>query len=1231
MSKSLARSRSKSKSKSKSKSFTQSSRPFSARPMLISQTHRRRAATAQGVGSLLMLQRARVLNDGTIRPSTSSSSLSFASSSVSYKPASDPVHFRATPSIDLRNDFGSTMRELDEQDPRAFLFRQLSTLENSRSEPPKFGQWVHTYFDDKFDYNSLSIRTDMKIREAAHLSKRGLHPQHAVACLSAMHLCEELERMTRIAPGIRKAVENVLRATFMVPSFRTTPLPTLDQLLKLPTYFDAANEHYSKLKRELGVRPVLMAKLEKLQNERELEARVLNRACDKWANHILRNIIYRWKSEIEMNDKRMLMGKYLLAMTYLKPSTVFKKWKDWYMRAKADRVKSKWSNTKRDLEKLKEETSLKANRCKDLAQQVRQLKLANDKVKKELKKQQLILHMPARQRKILGKVVACFGRCIKACNKTFVDTIDSSVEDLTSGGLQNVRLANLFSFKHGQYLPFLKYCEEDKFDENVEAEIRAWKPGKLKSREHSRCFEPLNTRAGKILRKFVNYSLMNMGVMYGHEEEGENFDDEATKNDDEKQQNLEKYEKGEKHDHKHHKHHEYRSKPRMGRYITLENLTNLEIPKSASFLKKETARLKRLKEKEDETGVIVQVMSQYCGMRVHVDDAVVNETRSFALLAEIFSMHYPSIGIGANGVDEFLQNLLETKVKHSWRKYQSDIDDMLEFTPWHYSHKKLVEKSAGMVTCLNVAKVASNQISDILKKAYADRRQYRKFSSSLIEVCWQSLCTTILARKVRVEEDIDDGTYTTVRKDQVENEFRKLGIVSETEKEETCAEFKKILKTRIRDVRRIFQFYAASADSGGVTDIDHQEAWKFVKDCRLQKDRKALPSVRVDLIFQSCTIDHSKKGLDRVRHVTQELEAVQFVEFMARLAHHRYSKGTWTQRFQKMLNEDILPNACSVDIDVFRERIAGDKCKAVQKKHRHNLEIIYKEYSADDQSMESLGSLDTMNANELVTCCRDFKLVGPLLSERALRVLFAYVQHDEELIKEMETAGRAATVHDAGDDDEMVYAEFVESMMAVGAQLYPDPYNVLNIRIDQFVTRDLINKALKMIRFNGKGLKKIRRGSLDKSPLRKGTSSNRGSFHEDAQRGGGSGSRRGSFSTSRRPSFADEMRRKSFSGKDMMEAAAKAAALVTTPSQDDEASPLPKKFKRTERSTEDRINSAMMRSAMGSIGNDLSSFTNGEDDTDDPGGMTTEGLSGDADISDFIENIAKIEKELAKE
>ena len=50
---------------------------------------------------------------------------------------------------------------------------------------------------------------------------------------------------------------------------------------------------------------------------------------------------------------------------------------------------------------------------------------------------------------------------------------------------------------------------------------------------------------------------------------------------------------------------------------------------------------------------------------------------------------------------------------------------------------------------------------------------------------------------------------------------------------------------RIRDLKRIFTFYCAANEGGDATTMDNTEYWKFVKDCKLQKDRKALPSVRV--------------------------------------------------------------------------------------------------------------------------------------------------------------------------------------------------------------------------------------------------------------------------------------------------------------------------------------------------------------------------------------------------
>ena len=278
---------------------------------------------------------------------------------------------------------------------------------------------------------------------------------------------------------------------------------------------------------------------------------------------------------------------------------------------------------------------------------------------------------------------------------------------------------------------------------------------------------------------------------------------------------------------------------------------------------------------------------------------------------------------------------------------------------------------------------------------------------------------------------------------------------------------KRILKTRIRDLKRIFQFYAAAGDGGPADSMDHSEFWKFVKDCKLQKDRKAMPSVRVDLIFQCCNIDYSLEGKDRLQSDDGELEPTEFVESLARLAVYRFTKGTPAQRLQKLLDEEVLPNACSVDTDVFRERIAGDRVKDVFAKHKHNMKIIYKVFAADDDDGDAAMFNDTMNNKELVSFCRDFKMIGPLMSERSVKVLFAYVQQEEEALDEDERS------EDVGDS-EMVFAEFVEANAAMGCQMRPDPYNVVEIRIDHFISQEIIPRAHEMTtRFRGKGLRKL--------------------------------------------------------------------------------------------------------------------------------------------------------------
>ena len=334
-----------------------------------------------------------------------------------------------------------------------------------------------------------------------------------------------------------------------------------------------------------------------------------------------------------------------------------------------------------------------------------------------------------------------------------------------------------------------------------------------------------------------------------------------------------------------------------------------------------------------------------------------------------------------------------------------------------------------------------------------DREKWAQFRDRLTYLLWQSVCTTVLSRKVKIEEDVDDGSFTTIERLQLVNSvFKRAKITEQEEQEDMVKSWQNMFKHRIRDLKRIFQYYAA-AEAGDANSMDHAEWWKFVRECKFQKDRKAMPSVRVDLIFQACNIDYTLDAKDRAEADDGEMESTEWTESLVRTSSWRYSKktaGGLDKRLEKLMNEDMLPNACSVDCDVFRERLAGDEVQAVYHKHRRNLKKIYAVYAADDDDGDAALAMDTMNCKELVSFCMEMKLTGPILSQRAVRTIFAFVQQEEAELEEDE---------DDDDGSEMVYSEFVEALAAIAMFLCPNPYEVVPSRINRYIKEILIPAA----------------------------------------------------------------------------------------------------------------------------------------------------------------------------
>ena len=257
-------------------------------------------------------------------------------------------------------------------------------------------------------------------------------------------------------------------------------------------------------------------------------------------------------------------------------------------------------------------------------------------------------------------------------------------------------------------------------------------------------------------------------------------------------------------------------------------------------------------------------------------------------------------------------------------------------------------------------------------------------------------------------------------------------------------------------MRRIFPFYAA-AGSGCANTMDSAEFWKFVHDSRLQDDkRRLLPSSKVDLLFQQASLDFSKTGSDRLEQDTHELDKTQFSECLVRLACARYPKARSPSNcLYHVLKEHVLPHACQIDADVFRERLHSDVVRAVQLKHRKNLKTVFKVFA----SWDSASPASTMDADEMVVMLRFAKVIGPLCSEMACRTIFAYVQNDDVVIQDLKTDGTVGShrnrsrdvVELPGSDVEMVFTEFEECLAAVAQMLQPDPYKMLDQSIEAFL------------------------------------------------------------------------------------------------------------------------------------------------------------------------------------
>jgi hypothetical protein len=275
-------------------------------------------------------------------------------------------------------------------------------------------------------------------------------------------------------------------------------------------------------------------------------------------------------------------------------------------------------------------------------------------------------------------------------------------------------------------------------------------------------------------------------------------------------------------------------------------------------------------------------------------------------------------------------------------------------------------------------------------------------------------------------------------------------------------------------LHNIFRHYSAlSFTSDGGASLNFTEFIQFVGDCRLIK-KPALSKGRMHVIFTTCTVKLSNKAsLSRsMQHVASDsananneskhgsslssssssssrgssnsLVPRQFIEAIVRLGVARYTRvKSLPERVRLLIEDDVLPNACRLHMDAFREVIGQDRIQQYLLSIRPWLHIVFSYYATLDLSQNSADKLTKMNKTEFVRLAKDCGFMRGTLTTHSLSAIFTKVLH---LPSTRQT------------EFEMSYTEFVECLSATAMYLAPDPFQELRHKLRHFFENEVLQQ-----------------------------------------------------------------------------------------------------------------------------------------------------------------------------
>ena len=476
---------------------------------------------------------------------------------------------------------------------------------------------------------------------------------------------------------------------FLIPSSKSGFKARFETFLKVPTWLDALSFWQMRFEKEMNVQEDLDKLREKMKREKKIENGVLNRTCTAWTKPMMVLMMHTWQVNTAMDKNREVLGKYVMKFTQLKPSHVFGAWKKWAFWQKKSRAADDLEDLIRKVEARKkdlEETKVRVQKAKVL---VSKASAVNSKIKRKLDEALNILHMPARQPLTLAKIVKGFSKTLGKLKKFLDPFVKECVDDVLLVAPHTIRLAPAFKYTNDfdkmVFLGHPDFLDMDKgAGEDIEGAIRLWLPGQLKgAEEFTYASQPAKTKAGKVVIRWLHNMLKSRWSRQGKsidkdllvrtwnkagiDLEGKDavdflcevvqevakshpmmsekdllsrVDDYGDFDDNSSVESLE--------DEKYLKFHERNphvnecnalltticdmTEEKAGflsrfRYLSQQDVTVAKEPESKKLRKIREAHLRQAQKRSADSGIVVNVFSQYMGRRVPVIDANVQKVR----------------------------------------------------------------------------------------------------------------------------------------------------------------------------------------------------------------------------------------------------------------------------------------------------------------------------------------------------------------------------------------------------------------------------------------------------------------------------------------------------------------------------------------------------------------------------------------------------------------------------